>query len=87
MDARCGFTEHRHACCVSDVCAGEFHVERIFVRRHALQDELASVSVFALVAFQRHVAQSHTHGQREQDRQRHEYPCATLQARTNRCGE
>jgi hypothetical protein len=69
VDARGGLAEHGHDDGIGGVGAGEFHVEHLAVRRHALQDELAGVGVFALVALQRHVEQAQTHGDHQKGEQ------------------
>ena len=69
MNGGIGLTENRHDDGVGGVSSGKLHVVGLFVRRHALKNELAGVGVFALVTFERHLAQPNADGEDEENRQ------------------
>jgi len=71
MNARRGFAEQRHDRGIGIIRSGKFHVVGQRVRRNALQNQLASVGIFTLIAFQWKIEQPQPRpGDDEQHRQR-----------------
>ena len=74
MDAGRRLAEQLHDDRIGGIRAGKFHVVGEFVRRDALQHELAGVGVFALVALERKIQQPQPDGGDDDKRRHHEPP-------------
>ena len=69
MNASNGLAKKRHAERAAVIRSRQFHVVGQFVGRYPLQNQLASISVFAFITLQGHVQQAKTN---EPDKEKNE---------------
>jgi hypothetical protein len=80
MNSEDGLSEHRHDQSIGRISAWELHVVSELVRGNALQNELASISVFAFVALEWNSKEPNSDGNNDAEDDYRQKPPTSSQA-------